>query len=311
MLSLCFAARFSKHMTAFIEDILTRIQDLLELAPPVRKRRRRRRRRPLARPARPPGRQPPPVFGAPQDKALQAALTSDDQLFMFEAAGVLIVSGESPLERKRALMRALLAPLMDAFRLLLDQLPLETDEETQAALADCLSHAVGFVRSGSAPRLSLLSPRNRRPCAVNGALFSDSRTSKAFSNKQTVKQCGCSEVYRDCLRSFLPALSCPVRRGALRGCVRSFLHRMIICMEEEVLPFIPAASEHMLKDCEAKDLQEFIPLISQIATKFKVGNATASSNPSRCADGFWLSIRWLFGPFCFRVLGRRQCEQAY
>lgn len=26
---------YSKHMNAFIEDILTRIQDLLELAPPV------------------------------------------------------------------------------------------------------------------------------------------------------------------------------------------------------------------------------------------------------------------------------------
>ncbi|XP_077399699.1 exportin-T [Vanacampus margaritifer] len=204
-----FIKTLHKHMTSFIEDILTQIQDLLELAPP--------------------------------DKTYPAPLTSDDQLFMFEAAGVLIVSGESPVERKQALMRGLLAPLMDAFRLLLDKLPLETDEETQATVADCLSHAVGFV----------------------------SRTSKAFSNKQTVKQCGCTEVYRECLNTFLPALSCPVQRGALRGCVRSFLHRMIICMEEEVLPFIPAASEHMLKDCEAKDLQEFIPLISQITTKFK------------------------------------------
>lgn len=100
-----------------------------------------------------------------------------------------------------------------------------------------------------------------------------SRTSKAFSNKQTVKQCGCTEVYRDCMQSFLPALSCPVQRGVLRSSVRSFLHRMIICLEEEVLPFIPAASEHMLKDCEAKDLQEFIPLISQITAKFKVRSA--------------------------------------
>lgn len=97
-----------------------------------------------------------------------------------------------------------------------------------------------------------------------------SRTSKAFSNKQTVKLCGCSEVYLDCLQTFLPALSCPVQRGTLRSAVRSFLHRMIICLEEEVLPFIPAASEHMLKDCEPKDLQEFIPLISQITAKFKV-----------------------------------------
>uniref|UniRef100_A0A674BC81 Exportin-T n=1 Tax=Salmo trutta TaxID=8032 RepID=A0A674BC81_SALTR len=140
----------------------------------------------------------------------------------FPTAGVLIVHGESPAERKQALMRSL-------------------EEERQAALADCLSHAVGFA----------------------------SRTSKAFSNKQTVKQCGCSEVYRDCLQTFLPALSCPVQRGSLRSAVRSFLHRMIICLEEEVLPFVPAASEHMLKDCEAKDLQEFIPLISQITAKFK------------------------------------------
>lgn len=101
-----------------------------------------------------------------------------------------------------------------------------------------------------------------------------SRTSKAFSNKQTVKQCGCTEVYRDCMQTFLPALSCPVQRGVLRSSVRSFLHRMIICLEEEVLPFIPAASEHMLKDCEAKDLQEFIPLISQMTAKFKVSRSS-------------------------------------
>lgn len=204
-----FVKTLHKHMNAFIEDILTRIQDLLELAPP--------------------------------ENGFPALLTSDDQLFMFETAGVLIVNGESPAERKQALMRSLLTPLMEAFRLLLAKLPLESEEERQAALADCLSHAVGFA----------------------------SRTSKAFSNKQTVKTCGCTEVYRDCLQTFLPALSCPVQKGALRSSVRSFLHRMIICLEEEVLPFVPAASEHMLKDCEAKDLQEFIPLISQITAKFK------------------------------------------
>ncbi|KAK6292276.1 hypothetical protein J4Q44_G00368600 [Coregonus suidteri] len=204
-----FVKTLHKHMNSFVEDILTRIQDLLELAPP--------------------------------DNGFPALLTSDDQLFMFETAGVLIVHGESPAERKQALMRSLLTPLTDAFRLLLAKLASEGEEERQAALADCLSHAVGFA----------------------------SRTSKAFSNKQTVKQCGCSEVYRDCLQTFLPALSCPVQRGSLRSAVRSFLHRMIICLEEEVLPFVPAASEHMLKDCEAKDLQEFIPLISQITAKFK------------------------------------------
>uniref|UniRef100_A0A673FVB9 Exportin-T n=1 Tax=Sinocyclocheilus rhinocerous TaxID=307959 RepID=A0A673FVB9_9TELE len=204
-----FIKTLHKHMNAFIEDILSRIQDLLELAPP--------------------------------ENGFLALLSSDDQLFVFETAGVLIVNGESPAERKQALMRSLLTPLMEAFHMLLAKLPQEADEERQAVLADCLSHAVGFA----------------------------SRTSKAFSNKQTVKQCGCSEVYLDCLQTFLPALSCPVQRGPLRSAVRSFLHRMIICLEEEVLPFIPAASQHMLKDCEPRDLQEFIPLISQITAKFK------------------------------------------
>ncbi|KAG2469084.1 XPOT protein, partial [Polypterus senegalus] len=175
------------------------------------------------------------------ENGLPALLTRDDQLFIFEAAGVLIVNSEYPAERKQALMRNLLAPLMDNFKILLNKLLGEQDEERQATLADCLNHAVGFA----------------------------SRTSKAFSNKQTVRQCGCSEVYLDCLRTFLPALSCHLQKEVLRSGIRTFLHRMIICLEEEVLPFIPTASEHMLKDCEAKDLQEFIPLINQITAKFK------------------------------------------
>ncbi|KAJ8373549.1 hypothetical protein SKAU_G00041290 [Synaphobranchus kaupii] len=198
-----------KHMNSYIEDILNRIQDLLELSPP--------------------------------ENGYLTLLTGDDQLFVFETAGVLIVNSECTADRKQALMRSLLMPLMERFKILLNKLLQEQDEERQAALADCLNHAVGFA----------------------------SRTSKAFSNKQTVKQCGCSEVYRDCLQTFMPALSCPVQKELLRSGVRTFLHRMIICLEEEVLPFIPAASERMLKDCEAKDLQEFIPLINQITAKFK------------------------------------------
>ncbi|KAB0405257.1 hypothetical protein E2I00_009525, partial [Balaenoptera physalus] len=177
-----------------------------------------------------------------EENGYQSLLSSDDQLFIYETAGVLIVNSEYPAERKQALMRNLLTPLMEKFKILLEKLMLAQDEERQASLADCLNHAVGFA----------------------------SRTSKAFSNKQTVKQCGCSEVYLDCLQTFLPALSCPLQKDILRSGVRTFLHRMIICLEEEVLPFIPSASEHMLKDCEAKDLQEFIPLINQITAKFKI-----------------------------------------
>ncbi|KAL4701402.1 hypothetical protein H8959_015406 [Pygathrix nigripes] len=182
-----FVKSLNKQMNPFIEDILNRIQDLLELSPP--------------------------------ENGHQSLLSSDDQLFIYETAGVLIVNSEYPAERKQALMRNLLTPLMEKFKILLEKLMLAQDEERQASLADCLNHAVGFA----------------------------SRTSKAFSNKQTVKQCGCSEVYLDCLQTFLPALSCPLQKDILRSGV-----------------------QHMLKDCEAKDLQEFIPLINQITAKFKI-----------------------------------------
>lgn len=149
MLMLTLLSADSKHMNAFIEDILTRIQDLLELAPPVslnmtliirlhtnfqlRVTHTKLQLHSLR-------------LSSVQENGFLALLTSDDQLFMFEAAGVLIVNGESPVERKQALMRSLLTPLMDAFRLLLAKLSQETEEERQAALADCLSHAVGFAR---------------------------------------------------------------------------------------------------------------------------------------------------------------------
>jgi len=44
---------------------------------------------------------------------------------------------------------------------------------------------------------------------------------------------------------------------------------MIVCLGEGVLPFIPVAVSHLLKDCTARDIQEFIPLINQIITRFK------------------------------------------
>uniref|UniRef100_A0A2K6BH64 Exportin-T n=1 Tax=Macaca nemestrina TaxID=9545 RepID=A0A2K6BH64_MACNE len=203
-----FVRSLNKQMNPFIEDILNRIQDLLELSPP--------------------------------ENGHQSLLSSDDQLFIYETAGMLIFSSRPP--KVQALMSNLLTPLMEKFKILLEKLMLAQDEERQASLADCLNHAVRFA----------------------------SRTSNAFSNKQTVKQCGHSEVYLNCLQTFWPALSCPLHKGILRSGVRTFLHQMIICPEEEVLPFIPSASEHMLKDCEAEDLQEFIPLINQITDKFKI-----------------------------------------
>ena len=86
----------------------------------------------------------------------------------------------------------------------------------------------------------------------------------------TMKNSGCVEVYTNILRIFLAALNVPVHRQLLHTAVRQFLHRMIVTLDVEVLPFIPVTMEHLLKNADAKELHDFIPLINQVVAKFKV-----------------------------------------
>ena len=41
-----------------------------------------------------------------------------------------------------------------------------------------------------------------------------------------------------------------VHRDAIHDACRQYLHRMIICLGDQVLPFIPIAVNSLLKDCE-------------------------------------------------------------
>jgi hypothetical protein len=62
----------------------------------------------------------------------------------------------------------------------------------------------------------------------------------------------------------------PTQSQILQSGVRQFLHRMVVCLEEELLPYIPQASEGLLKGSDIQSIQEYIPLIVQIIAKFKV-----------------------------------------
>ena len=52
--------------------------------------------------------------------------------------------------------------------------------------------------------------------------------------------------------------------------VRQYLHRMVVCLDNEILPFVPVAMESLMKNADAKELYDFIPLINQLVCKFKV-----------------------------------------
>ena len=86
-----------------------------------------------------------------------------------------------------------------------------------------------------------------------------------------MKQCGLIEPFTEILKIFLHALDVPVHRSLLQMGVRQYLHRMVVCMQDEILPYIPVAMENLLKNPDAKELHDFIPLINQLVMKFKVG----------------------------------------
>ena len=54
--------------------------------------------------------------------------------------------------------------------------------------------------------------------------------------------------------------------------LRQYLHRMTVCLGEELLPFVPSASQVLLKSSSVQSLSEYIPLINQIIAKFKVNS---------------------------------------
>ncbi|XP_074646295.1 exportin-T-like [Tubulanus polymorphus] len=204
-----FVKSLRTNLNAYTEEILTRMQDLLVLNTP--------------------------------DNGCYHRLSSSDQQFLYEAAGILIVSAQFPPEKKSQMMKNLLAPIVTKFDVLLQKMILSNDETMQKLYAECISAAMALA----------------------------SRTSKGFSSQQTIKTCGCAEAYTETLKVFLVAFNTPIHRPLLHSGVRQFLHRMVVCLESEILPYIPTALENLLKNPEPKELHDFIPLINQLIMKFK------------------------------------------
>ena len=69
---------------------------------------------------------------------------------------------------------------------------------------------------------------------------------------------------------FLHALSVPVQRSTLHQGVRQFLHRMVVCLDVDILPFIPVAMQSLLEHADVREQYDFIPFVNQVVQKFKV-----------------------------------------
>lgn len=204
-----FVKGLKGQMQNYIEDIFKQMEDLLVLSTP--------------------------------DNGYQHLLSNEDQLFLYETAGSLIVSSSFPPEKKAALMKQILAPIAAKFTVLMEKLKAERDEQKQQAYAQSINNAMGLA------------------C----------RTSKGFTSSQTMYQSNCQAVFTELLQMFLQAVNVPVHRQLIHVGVRQYLHRMVVCLEKEMLPFVPVVLENLLKQPDAKELHDFLPLMNQLIMKFK------------------------------------------
>lgn len=69
---------------------------------------------------------------------------------------------------------------------------------------------------------------------------------------------------------YLPVLCVMLCYINLYTGVRQFLHRMVVCLDSDILQFIPMAMESLLKQADARELYDFIPFVNQLVQKFKV-----------------------------------------
>uniref|UniRef100_A0A0B6ZHY5 Exportin-T n=1 Tax=Arion vulgaris TaxID=1028688 RepID=A0A0B6ZHY5_9EUPU len=175
------------------------------------------------------------------DNGISHSLSDSDQLFIYETASTLIVSSNIEPEKKQMLMKQLLMQIATKFNIMLVKLKEESSEKRQLAYALCMQNAMSLA----------------------------SRASKGFSGQQTMKQCGCILAFTELLSIFLGALEVTNQRDLLQQGVRQYLHRMVVCLAEEIMPFLPEAMARLLKQPDARELYDFLPLVNQIIMKFR------------------------------------------
>ncbi|ETN69294.1 hypothetical protein NECAME_15394 [Necator americanus] len=136
-------------------------------------------------------------------------LTADDQAFIFEATGTLIVFGELGSNYIGELANKLGERFLAAIT------ELETTKSAHDAvktqmIQQYMANIVGY----------------------------SSRLSKAFNNANSMQSCRCVDIYMRLLNLFLGHLT--AENAFLLESVRQLAHRLVVCLDSELLPILPS-----------------------------------------------------------------------
>lgn len=177
------------------------------------------------------------------EKFEQNRLIADDQLFLYETVSLLVVTSAIDAKLKAQFMKNILTPIINTFLQLANKYLETSDEKIKLIYATSLNTAMSLA----------------------------TRVTKGFSNTVKVKDCECTDIFIEILRIFFQAINITTHKNLIHAGVRQYMHRMIICIDNEVLEYIPSAIEQFLKVCnEPRDIYDLLPLVNQSMVKYKV-----------------------------------------
>ncbi|EPB77249.1 hypothetical protein ANCCEY_03620 [Ancylostoma ceylanicum] len=170
-------------------------------------------------------------------------LTADDQAFIFEATGTLIVFGELGVEQKSNYIGELANKLGERFLAAVTELQAAKaahDAVKTQMIQQFMTNIVGYC----------------------------SRLSKAFNNANSMQSCRCVDVYMRLLNLFLGHLT--VENAFLLESVRQLAHRLVVCLDSELLPILPSLMSGLAAVSTDLDSMNHLLILShQIVAKFK------------------------------------------
>ncbi|KJH43898.1 hypothetical protein DICVIV_10083 [Dictyocaulus viviparus] len=170
-------------------------------------------------------------------------LTADDQAFLFEATGTLIVFGELGVEQKSMYIGELANKLGEGFIAAATELEVvrkSGEEDKVKVLEQFMANIIGYC----------------------------SRLSKAFSNLNSMQSCRCVDIYMKLLDLFLGYLT--TENAFLLESIRQLAHRLVVCLDVELLPILPSLMTALSAVSTDLDSMNHLLILShQIVAKFK------------------------------------------
>lgn len=196
-------------------------------------------------------------------------LDEEDHLIIYETVAILIISNSSyDVAKRYLLLRNIVKPVWDKFNECLKDVQNLAISNGNAKM---INGNANYVVNDS--RDNFIKDRCSK---MSHCISLVARTSKGFSNVNTMKSSNAQDIYLDSFNLFIKALRLNVNEeclNMLQSAVRQLIHRLIVCYDEaEIVPLLPVAIENVFLpsfNLNARTIQELVPLINQIVTKFK------------------------------------------